>query len=140
MAILADPLRLVVGDKAAKKLKAALDLQTVGDLLGYYPRRYDTRGELTDLASLHDGEHVTVQAEIAAVSVRKMRNRPGTILEAVVTDGRGRLTLTFFGKGRQDWRGEGLTPPVRGLFSRPGPSVHGASPPGPPASAQPGAG
>jgi ATP-dependent DNA helicase RecG len=117
MAILADPLRLVVGDKAAKKLKAALDLQTVGDLLGYYPRRYDTRGELTDLASLHDGEHVTVQAEIAAVSVRKMRNRPGTILEAVVTDGRGRLTLTFFGKGRQDWREKVLTPGLRGLFS-----------------------
>src|ERR1039457_2686005 len=119
MAILADPLRLVVGDKAAKKLKAALDLQTVGDLLGYYPRRYDTRGELTDLASLHDGEHVTVQAEIAAVSVRKMRNRPGTILEAVVTDGRGRLTLTFFGKGRQDWREDVPNPRGGWWFSRP---------------------
>jgi ATP-dependent DNA helicase RecG len=117
MAILADPLRLVVGDKAAKRLKAALGLQTVGELLAYYPRRYDTRGELTDLASLRDGEHVTVQAEIAAVSVRKMRNRPGTILEAVVTDGRGRLTLTFFGRGRQDWREKVLTPGVRGLFS-----------------------
>jgi ATP-dependent DNA helicase RecG len=117
MAILADPLRLVVGDKAAKRLKSALDLQTVGELLGYYPRRYDTRGELTDLASLRDGEHVTVQAEIAAVHVRKMRNRPGTILEAVVTDGRGKLTLTFFSKGRQDWREKVLTPGVRGLFS-----------------------
>jgi ATP-dependent DNA helicase RecG len=117
MAILADPLRLVVGDKAAKRLTSALDLQTVGELLGYYPRRYDTRGELTDLASLRDGEHVTVQAEIAAVHVRKMRNRPGTILEAVVTDGRGKLTLTFFSKGRQDWREKVLTPGVRGLFS-----------------------
>jgi ATP-dependent DNA helicase RecG len=117
MAVLADPLRLVVGDKAAKRLKAALGLETVADLLSYYPRRYDTRGELTDLASLRDGEHVTVQAEIAAVSVRKMRNRPGTILEAIVTDGRGRLTLTFFGRGRQDWREKVLTPGVRGLFS-----------------------
>ena len=117
MAILADPLRLVVGDKAAKRLKSALDLQTVGELLGYYPRRYDRRGELTDLASLRDGEHVTVQAEIAAVHVRRMRNRPGTILEAVVTDGRGKLTLTFFSKGRQDWREKVLTPGVRGLFS-----------------------
>ncbi len=117
MAILADPLRLVVGDKAAKRLKSALDLQTVGELLGYYPRRYDNRGELTDLASLRDGEHVTVQAEIAAVHVRKMRNRPGTILEAVVTDGHGKLTLTFFSKGRQDWREKVLTPGVRGLFS-----------------------
>ena len=117
MATLADPLRAVVGEKAAKRLKSALDLQTVGELLGYYPRRYDTRGELTDLASLRDGEHVTVQAEIASVRIRKMRNRPGTILEATVTDGHGRLTLTFFSKGRQDWREKVLTPGLRGLFS-----------------------
>ena len=117
MAVLADPLRLVVGDRAAKRLAAVLDLHTVGDLLSYYPRRYDKRGELTDLTSLSEGEHVTVQAEIAAVSVRKMRNRSGSILEAVVTDGRGRLTLTFFGHGRQAWREAELHPGVRGLFS-----------------------
>jgi ATP-dependent DNA helicase RecG len=117
MAVLADPLRLVIGDKAAKRLGSALDLQTVGDLLSYYPRRYDKRGELTDLASLREGEYVTVQAEVASVSVRKMRNRPGSIFEAVVTDGRGRLTLTFFGHGRQTWRETELSPGVRGLFS-----------------------
>ena len=118
MALLADPLRPVVGDKAAKRLAGlGSGLHTVGDLLGYYPRRYETRGELTDLASLRDGEHVTVQAVIASVATRRMRNRQGTILEAVVTDGRGRLTLTFFGKGRQDWRERELAPGRAGLFS-----------------------
>jgi ATP-dependent DNA helicase RecG len=117
MAVLADPLRLVVGDKAAKRLAAALDLHTVGDLLGYYPRRYDRRGELTDLAGLRDGDHVTVQAEVASGSVRRMRNRSGSIFEAVVTDGHGKLTLTFFGHGAQDWRQRELSPGVRGLFS-----------------------
>ena len=117
MAVAADPLRLVVGDKAAKRLASVLDLHTVGDLLGYYPRRYDKRGELTDLAGLRDGEHVTVQAEVASSSVRKMNNRPGTIFEAVVTDGHGKLTLTFFGRGRQDFRERQLSPGVRGLFS-----------------------
>ena len=117
MATLEDPLRLVVGDKAAKRLDGALELQTVGDLLRHYPRRYENRGELTDLASLRDGEHVTVQAEIASVTVRRMRNRPGTIFEAIVTDGHGRLTLTFFGRGRQDWREKVLKPGLRGLFS-----------------------
>jgi ATP-dependent DNA helicase RecG len=117
VAVYADPLRLVIGDKAAKRLAAALDLRTVGDLLGYYPRRYDNRGELTDLAGLRDGEYVTVQAEVASVSVRRMHNRPGTILEAIVTDGRGRLALTFFGRGRQDWREQELRPGARGLFS-----------------------
>ncbi len=117
MAILEDPLRLVIGDKAAKQLERALELQTVGDLLRHYPRRYETRGELTDLASLADGEYVTVQAEVAKVTSRPMRNRRGSILEATVTDGRGMLALTFFGRGRQDWRERQLRPGVRGLFS-----------------------
>ncbi|HKD87078.1 MAG TPA: ATP-dependent DNA helicase RecG [Streptosporangiaceae bacterium] len=117
MAVLADPLRLVVGDKAAKRLASVLDLHTVGDLLGYYPRRYDKRGELTDLSGLRDGDYVTVQAEVASSSVRKMNNRPGSIFEAVVTDGHGKLTLTFFGRGRQDFRERELSRGVQGLFS-----------------------
>jgi len=118
MAALTDPLRPVVGDKAARRLATlGPGLRTVGDLLSYYPRRYETRGELTDLARLRDGEHVTVQAMIASVSTRPMRNRRGTIFEAVVTDGRGKLTLTFFGKGRQDWRERQLVSGQFGLFS-----------------------
>src|SRR5215469_940500 len=119
MAKLSDDLRPLVGDKAAKRLGTLglAGVRTVGDLLTYYPRRYETRGELTDLASLRDGEHVTVQAMIASTSVRPMRNRQGSIFEAVVTDGRGQLTLTFFGKGRQDWRERRLAPGQYGLFS-----------------------
>jgi ATP-dependent DNA helicase RecG len=118
MAKLNEPVRSVVGEKAAKRLGGlGPGLHTVGDLLSYYPRRYETRGELTDLAGLRDGEHVTVQAMIASVSARPMRNRRGTIFEAVVTDGRGQLTLTFFGKGRQDWRERRLAPGQFGLFS-----------------------
>ena len=117
MAILEDPLRLVVGDKAAKTLDRALELRTVGDLLRHYPRRYETRGELTDLASLRDGEYVTVQAEVARVTSRPWRGRRGSILEATVTDGHGMLVLTFFSRGRQDWREKQLAPGTRGLFS-----------------------
>jgi len=117
MAILEDPLRLVVGDKAAKPLERALGLRTVGDLLRHYPRRYETRGELTDLASLRDGEYVTVQAKIAKVTSRPMRNRRGSIFEATVTDGHGLLVLTFFSRGRQDWREKVLAPGLHGLFS-----------------------
>jgi ATP-dependent DNA helicase RecG len=117
MAVLADPLRGVVGDKAAKRLASALDLATVGDLLGYYPRRYEKRGELTNLAGLREGDHVTVQAEVASVSTRPMRGRSGSIFEAVVTDGTGRLALTFFGRGRQNFRERQLAPGTHGLFS-----------------------
>jgi ATP-dependent DNA helicase RecG len=114
---LEDPLVGVVGGKAAKQLDSALGLRTVGDLMRHYPRRYESRGELTDLASLADGEHVTVQARIAKVTSRPMRGRPGSIFEATVTDGTGQLVLTFFSRGRQNWREAKLAPGMTGLFS-----------------------
>ena len=117
MATLEDPLYVVLEGKRTKLLLSALEMRTVGDLLRHYPWRYERRGELTDIESLHDGDHVTVQAEIVKVTSRPMRNRRGTILEATVIDGRGELTLTFFGKGRQDWREAQLKPGLRGLFS-----------------------
>lgn len=107
-------LRAVLGDKTAKVLAGALDLHTVGDLLRHYPRRYVQRGELTELDSLHADEHVTVVAQVREVSKRSMRNRRGSILEAVVTDGTGELNLTFF---NQVWRERELSPGRVGLFA-----------------------
>lgn len=97
-----EPLRTPLGAKTAKKLADELGLHTVGDLLRYYPRRYATRGELTDLSSLAEGEQVTVVAEVYSVHKRDLRRGPGgkprSLLEAVITDGTGRLTLAFFAK------------------------------------------
>ncbi|MEJ7744815.1 MAG: hypothetical protein WKF73_21140 [Nocardioidaceae bacterium] len=53
----------VLGDKSAKALGKAFDMETVGDLLRHYPRRLDDRGQLTDFANLEIGDHVTVLAE-----------------------------------------------------------------------------
>ena len=107
------PLRSVVGGATAKGL-AALDLHTVGDLLDHFPRRYGEHGQLTDIARLQVGEQATVLAEIASVSSRRMRQRKGTITEVVVTDGRQRLSLTFF---NQPWRERQLKVGMRGLFA-----------------------
>jgi ATP-dependent DNA helicase RecG len=109
------PLVKAVGAKAAKKL-AALDLQTAGDLLRHYPRRYAQRGELTDLASVDDGEYVTIMAEVEKIQGRRITKKPGYLLEVTVTDGRGRLTLTFFGSGARVPERE-LPPGTRGLFA-----------------------
>jgi ATP-dependent DNA helicase RecG len=99
MVTLRDPLaRTPLGPKAAKLFDDAFGIQAVGDLVRHYPRRYAQRGELTDLASLRIGEHVTVLARVDKVSSRPMGNRRGQIVEVIVTDGADRLVLTFFSK------------------------------------------
>ena len=113
---LGDPLTRVLSDATAKKLAKNLGLDTVGDLLRHYPRRYEKRGDLTRLAELDVGQDVTVQAEVKSAVSRQMKQRRGVIREVVVTDGRDKLKLTFFGKG--NWTtGDKLLPGVRGLFS-----------------------
>jgi ATP-dependent DNA helicase RecG len=108
------PLRAVVGDKTAKALTAGLELETVGDLLRHYPRRYAERGEHTDISKLEVDEQVTVAAKVQRVNVRPMRQRRGTLLEVTVGDGRKSLTLTFF---NQAWRERELTVGRWGLFA-----------------------
>jgi len=98
MTTVRDPLERVLGAKTAKVLDAAFDMATVGDLLRHYPRRYASRGELTELSSLQEGEHVTVLAKVALVRKLPMGGRRGDRLEVIVTDGTARLTLMFFHK------------------------------------------
>jgi ATP-dependent DNA helicase RecG len=96
---LREPLTRTLGPKAGKVLQNALGLQTVGDLLRHYPRRYYTRGELTDLSSLREGDHVTVLARIASVSLHPMpapKGGPRMRGEVIITDDRAKLMLTFF--------------------------------------------
>jgi ATP-dependent DNA helicase RecG len=109
----------VVGGKSAKALASAFGITTVEELLAHYPRRYAERGELTDLASLAVGEQVTVLARVASAKSRPLPFKAGqrrrrSITEAVVTDGTGELTLTFF---NQDWIEKKFRPGRLGLFA-----------------------
>lgn len=104
-----------VGDKSAKKLATAFGMDTVGDLLRHYPRRYAEIGQLSSLSDITLGEHVTVMAKVVSASNhsfgpggRKVRT------EVIVTDETGRLSLTFFNQG---WRLKTLTEGTVGLFS-----------------------
>ena len=103
-----------LGGKTAKALERAFAMRTVGDLLEHYPRRYARRGELTPIASLPIGEPVTIVAEVRRASERRMQNRRGSLLEVVISDGNGELTLTFF---NQAWRMRELVPGRRGVFA-----------------------
>jgi ATP-dependent DNA helicase RecG len=109
------PLVRALGDRTAKGLSAALGLQTVGDLVRHYPRRYAERGVLTPLKDLQVGDHVTVQAAVVSASTRVARTGK-QMAEVVVTDGSGRLKLTFFGRAAV-WRTKDLKAGRQGLFA-----------------------
>jgi ATP-dependent DNA helicase RecG len=106
-------------DKRTATALGKLGLQTVGDLLGHYPRRYADPGALSDIAALEVGEHVTILARVEQATVRPMRNRTGALMEVVVTDGKSRLSLTFFGKHRGSLfnHEKRLVPGAKGLFT-----------------------
>ncbi len=111
---MAEPLAKLLGDRTAKVLERNLGVSAVGELLRHYPRRYQQRGELTDLADLALDDFVTVLAEVEKVAKRQFKGRRGTITEVVVTDGRASLALTFF---NQPWLDRELRPGRVGLFS-----------------------
>ncbi len=95
--LLSQPLSKVLGKKTADEL-IRQGLLTVGDLLHLLPRRYDTWGELTELAQLVEGEHATVQAQVLRSTSRRTRGgRPAALMEATVTDGASTMDIVLFG-------------------------------------------
>jgi ATP-dependent DNA helicase RecG len=108
------PLKAALGETIAKSLARAFDMATVGDLVTHYPRRYAKRGQLTPIAFLPVGAPATIIAQVLRTQTRQMHNRRGSILEVVIGDGMGEMSLTFFG---QQWRQNELVPGARGMFS-----------------------
>jgi ATP-dependent DNA helicase RecG len=116
---LSEPLTRVVGPKTGKALENVFGLRTVGELLRHYPRRYYTRGELTDLSSLREGDHVTVLARIAHITLHPMPGQgPRKRGEVIVTDDRAKLMLTFFFRSpKSQFSFNKLVPGMIGMFA-----------------------
>jgi ATP-dependent DNA helicase RecG len=92
-----------VGARKSEAL-AALDVETVLDLLTLYPRRYIDRSNEATIASLRPGDQATLLVTVKRSGVRRARNgRP--IVEVDVADASGRVRLTFF---NQPWRAKQL--------------------------------
>ncbi|TCM41089.1 ATP-dependent DNA helicase RecG [Kribbella sp. VKM Ac-2568] len=119
-------LRDFVGAKTAKTFSDVLGIETVGELLRHYPRRYLKKGELTPFDELEVGDQATVSGRVKKVTVRsldsKQEIRPDevnkyrrhkTITKVVVTDGRNDLELAFF---NQPWLANKLTAGTAALF------------------------
>ncbi|MEY4131515.1 MAG: ATP-dependent helicase RecG [Actinomycetota bacterium] len=83
-----------VGEKKKAALKK-LGVNNIFDVLTYYPRRYIDRTNQASIADLHVGEEATILVEVEKVSSRRTRNGR-VMVNATVTDGSGRLAVTFF--------------------------------------------
>ncbi|NPV86018.1 MAG: ATP-dependent DNA helicase RecG [Anaerolineae bacterium] len=90
-----------VGPGNAKRLKE-IGLYTLGDLLYYFPRRYDDYSQLKTINRLQYGEELTVIGTIQNISTRQIsiRGKPAQITEAVLYDGTGFLRINWF---NQPW-------------------------------------
>lgn len=82
-----------VGDAVAR-LFGQLGIKTVGQLIDYYPRRYDDYSAVTKIAAIQPGI-VTIEAKIVSASGRYVR-RGMHITEAVASDESGSVRLVWF--------------------------------------------
>jgi ATP-dependent DNA helicase RecG len=99
-----------VGGKHAKKIVEATGVETVGDLLGIFPRRYVRKGSLSELEELNEGDILSLVGEVVS-SVQKTyqdrrTHRTAYRLEVRVRAEDGTLLLTYFDKHKStaDWR------------------------------------
>ncbi|HKF95861.1 MAG TPA: OB-fold nucleic acid binding domain-containing protein, partial [Gammaproteobacteria bacterium] len=88
-----------VGPSNASSL-AKLGLHTLGDMLYFYPRRYDDYSQLKPIKNLMYGEIVTVIGTVQTVHTRPIRGGKASIVETIISDGTGGLRLSFF---NQPW-------------------------------------
>ena len=84
-----------VGPARGKAL-ARLGLETVGDLLSYYPRAYEDRTKVHSIAGAPTEEAVCVSA-LVAEPPRLSRIRKGlNLTKCKIVDGTGSAQVTFF--------------------------------------------
>ncbi|MDT0213709.1 ATP-dependent DNA helicase RecG [Rothia sp. ARF10] len=106
------PLSKVLGKREATKFRTARDITTVGDLLGYWPRRYQSPE--SNLAAATIGSYIVAVAEVKSATTRTMKARRGRMLQAVITDGTKDLEITFFSAHGHEGK---LLPGTRALFA-----------------------
>ncbi|WP_419929245.1 ATP-dependent DNA helicase RecG [Candidatus Poriferisocius sp.] len=93
-----------VGRAKAKAL-ASVEVESVLDLLTYYPRRYIDRTNRAAISDLEDGVEAMVMARVDSVFSKKLRGSR-TLVRVTVSDDTGRLGLIFF---NQPWRDRQLS-------------------------------
>jgi len=83
-----------VGPERARVLKK-IGIETIGDLITYFPFRHEDRSRLKLLGQITDGEEVTILAVVAEHQITFTR-RGKPLLKILLEDGSGRATMVCF--------------------------------------------
>ncbi len=86
-----------VGQVLIRSLKR-LGINTVRDLLYYFPFRYEDFSRIVSISNLRDGEEVTIQGVIELIANKRSPRKRTIITEAVVADETGKLRVVWFGQ------------------------------------------
>jgi len=81
---------------AKAKLFSNLGVESVEDLLYFFPRRYDDRRDIASIATCKVGEWQTITGEVKTYKARKSWHTKKHLTEVVFDDGSGRMTGVWF--------------------------------------------
>jgi ATP-dependent DNA helicase RecG len=117
------PVAAVLGSRSTKDKKKAdalakgLGVRTVGELLRHFPRTYLKTGELTEVASLQEGQPLTVVGEV--LRSRVVAGRQAHRVEAVLATDGPPLKLTVFARQHRiaEWHHRRLHEGATGVFT-----------------------
>lgn len=82
-----------VGPRTAEQLRAA-GLETVGDIISFYPRRHEDFSEITPIDSIRPGKQ-TIKARCEHTEIKRVR-RGMTVTTATLVDSSGKLRAVWF--------------------------------------------
>ena len=89
------PLNLVIPLKQARALHKHLGIESCGDLLRHYPRKYLHYGAGSELEGTREGDTISIIGRVIDTHFIPREGKP--IYKITVDDGRYRIGATFFG-------------------------------------------
>ena len=84
-----------VGKTTASRLKR-LGIETVEDLIFYYPFRWEDLSQISSIVDLQQGETVTIKAKLQLVKSRRSQFKKRLLTEGLVSDNTGSLKVIWF--------------------------------------------
>ena len=79
-----------------KAALARLNIKTAGDLLMYFPNRYEEPGARRNIADLISGENAVIYGKVTNVKIKKTFRTKIPMSEATIEDQTGKIKATWF--------------------------------------------